>query len=130
MKIKWIYVAILTFVPCVLYASKLAPLRINKLEEESKHIYIVKTINLREKQETSSYGKQVSVDFKVVSCLKGDDKMKEVNLILNHGGLKGFNTIPLKNSYWIIFLGNLKDKKGSLVHPRSMVKFDPPIIDK
>jgi hypothetical protein len=114
----------------LIYASKLAPLEINSLEKQSAFILIGKIQKTTLLKKNKNGAKNYKVEVKAISYLKGKAEAKIITFSFWYGGLKGFNTIPKENTYWIFFLGSLTKEQGKLVHPSAMVKFTREVWDK
>lgn len=110
-------------------AGKLGPLQILTLQKDSGLIVIGKIKNVVLLKDKGINGKSYEIQITTISTLKGSENVKDINLTFHKGGSKGFNIIPEADTFWTIFLKKTSDNNWTLVHQKSMVKFEGHIAE-
>ena len=111
-------------------ASRLLHLKISQLQKKSDLIVIGKVTNVLLLKDNGMGGKAYTIQIKTISTLKSSEDIKEINLTLRRGGVRGFNVIPKPNTFWTIFLKKSTGTGWQLVHPRSMAKFETTVKEE
>lgn len=110
--------------PSIVFASKLAPQKINSLFEKSNIVLIGKVTGVTLIKDRGLNGREYEYDVQVITTIKGIASQENIVIRAHIGGVKGFDLLLTKNQNGVFFLHSLKNGQGRLTHWGSVAIFE------